>query len=187
MIKSASKYLFLIAGILPVMLLQSCGRSEKRQQDGETATEVAVTTYAPLDAFYKIDSEAGRQIENWKEFWSLEKEMKNFRETRSGDLGFITDELIRIEGTLMNDSIQEKVNVPAVKSRVLVFRTFVNKLKDQISHRVPVADIDTTRFKILESYNAFRYQVSDALRDKVYEDFLNRDSLETGAADPERN
>ncbi|MBL7473941.1 hypothetical protein [Robertkochia sediminum] len=157
----------------------SCGRSEEKATQVENTVAIpTISTYAPLEELYVIDPRTGERMQTWKAFWELEKEMKNFRATESGDLGFITDELIRLEATLINDSTLEKVNIPAVKSRVLVFRTFTKKLKDQLNHRVPTPDIDTTRFKILEAYNAFRYQVSDALRDKVYEDFLNRDSLQ---------
>lgn len=178
MINTSYRYSAILL-IFAAFLAISCGRSEEKVPQAEdTAAEPTITTYAPLDELYPTEARVGERIKTWKAFWNLEKEMKNFRATESGDLGFITDELIRIEATLIDDSIPEKVNIPAVKSRVLVFRTFTKKLKDQLNHRVPTADIDTTRFKILEAYNAFRYQVSDALRDKVYEDFLNRDTLQ---------
>lgn len=182
MVKSASKYHPFFTLLLLLLLTVACGRSDKEQQKVEPDTAVAVTPYSPLEELYELNSGVKESIADWKAYVNLEREMKNFRATRSGDLGFITDELIRIQKGLITDSIPEKLKIPAVKSRALVFGTFTQKLKDQLNHRVPVADIDTTRIKIMESYNAFRYQISDALRDKIYEDFLNRDSLDVDGA-----
>ena len=162
--------------LLTTVLLVACGQEQAGENTAENARNSSDYTYAPLAPVLELEPQVEEAIQNWESFWDLQQEMELFRAKGSGDLSFITDDLLRIQTELINDSIPEKVQNPAVKSRSLVFGTFARKLKDQISHRAPVAELDTTRFKLMEAYNAFRFHISDALRDKVYEDFLERDT-----------
>lgn len=162
--------------LIAAVILVSCGQEHSGEQAEDKNEEVAAYTYAPLGPVLEMDASAEEAIREWTAYWELQEEMENFRSKSSGDLSYINEELIRIQGELIHDSIPEKVKTPAVKSRSLVFRTFAEKLQDQLKHRVPIAEVDTTRVKMLETYNAFRFHIADALREKVYEDFLERDT-----------
>ena len=168
-----------VATLFSALLLSGCKHNRGEAQIEDSVSDSVSYTYAPLGPILELPPSVEDSLRGWEAFWDLQEEMERFRIKNTGDLGFSTDELIRIEGELIHDSIPESIALPAVKSRTLVFRTLAFKLKDQLDHRAPGADIDSTRIKMLESYNAFRFHISDALRVKVYEDFLNRDTSET--------
>lgn len=166
-----------LSGLLFVSLIAiSCGDEPGEGQSEDRVEETGSTTYTALNPLLKVDPEVEEQLRDWKAYWDLQQEMEVFRAKSVGDLTYITDELLRIQGELIHDSIPEKVQIPAVKSRSLVFGTFARKLKDQLTQRAPSAEVDTTRMKLMESYNAFRFHITDALREKVFEDFLQQDS-----------
>ncbi|WP_224491240.1 hypothetical protein [Robertkochia flava] len=169
------------------VLLTAC-REEETETNTEKSTEAPVSyAYSPLGPIIELQPSVEDSLREWTAFWELQEEMEIFRSKNTGDLSFNVDELIRIEKELLHDSIPEKVKLPAVKSRSLVFRTLAYKLKDQVEHRISAADIDSTRVKMLESYNAFRFHIADALREKVYEDFLNRDTTRPDSIPPVKN
>lgn len=175
----------LLSSLLVIVLLfTGCGQEPSEKNATEEPRQDKAYAYTPLGPLFKLEPQVEKTIEDWDSFWDLQQEMELFRGKNSGDLSFITEDLLRIHAELMHDSLPEKLQNPAVKSRSLLFGTFALKLKDQIQHRTSAAELDTTRVRLLESYNAFRYQIGDALREKVFEDFLQRDTTfrDTGVA-----
>lgn len=169
-------YTVSIITLIAVLLLASC-RSDRKpdspvEEDPENTEEAKALS--DLDPMLDMDEEVRRQLYEWNAFWDLETEMKNFGDKETGELSYTTEELIRLEKELFHDSLPEQLNSSALKSRALVIRTFAMKLKDQIDHGVGQSDVDSTRIKLMEAYNAFRFQVADALRNKIYDEFLQQ-------------
>lgn len=181
-IMSSLRHRNLLIALIISMFIWGCGQEKTTTQEETKGGSEVSSGYMPLGPILEMQPSVTDSLQDWKSYWDLQQEMENFRMKKSGDLGYVTDELIRIQGELINDSIPEKANNPAVKSRSLVFRTFALKLKDQIEHGAPAAEIDSTRVKLLETYNAFRFHISDALRVKAYEDFLKQDSTFTDSS-----
>ncbi|THD69682.1 hypothetical protein E7Z59_04980 [Robertkochia marina] len=180
-----TKYLKLFFFMAIGLVLFACGQEQSTESTSEDSAQETSYTYVPLDPILKLDAQVEDSLKEWKSYWELQREMERFRGVKSGDLSYINEDLLRIQSELIHDSIPEKVQNPAVKSRALVFRTFAMKLKDQLEQRAPSAEVDTTRVKLFESYNAFRFHIADALREKVYEDFLKRDTTYLDSILPE--
>lgn len=180
-LKYFNVFFYIAIGFMFIACKQQ-GSTDEASEDTDQETTYA---YEPLDPILELDASVEDSLNEWNAYWELQREMEQFRGVKTGDLSYVNEELLRIQSELIHDSIPEKVQNPAVKSRALVFRTFALKLKDQLEQRAPSAEVDSTRVKLFESYNAFRFHVADALREKVYEDFLKRDTTYLDSILPE--
>lgn len=129
--------------------------------------------FKPLGDFLPIDRSVQQQLRSFTVMKELEDEMRKFSDKLSGDLSFSVDQLQKIDEKIVRDSLPGKLNQPEVKSRLTLMRTYIGLLKAQLDRHEPDSVINRTRKELFDAYNAFRYQVSDVMQEKIYEDFLD--------------
>ncbi len=168
-------------GLLLSFIVFSCGREEKTEENAEDQ-EQEVRTYAELPEIRPLEGIDESQIDSWINFRELEAEMRTFRNKNSGDLTYTVDQLIQIENKIHADTIPDKFNTRGIKSRLNLMKTFLYQLKFRLQDNDDVSEVNASRTKVMEAYNALRFQISEVLREKIYEDFLekNRDSVAGG-------
>ncbi|MCM5661993.1 hypothetical protein [Galbibacter mesophilus] len=163
--------------ILFIMLcgfLTACGDSEKKQEKDD-AEETVAQGYSQLPEITSINKDKLAEINKWKKFNELSVLMERFQEQESGDLTYFAEEFKRLQGEIEKDSLfPPKFNIPAVKSRLVVFETFTNQLQTRLEESAPLDSVNISRKKVLEAYNAMRQQLAETLKSKIYEDFINK-------------
>ncbi|MEL4308836.1 hypothetical protein [Joostella sp. CR20] len=166
------KSIIYIAIFLGGLFFTSCG-SDASQDGNVTSEEEKELTYSELPAIVPISQEKLTEINKWKKFKELSVLMEKFQNQQTGDLTYFAEEFIRLDTDIAKDSLfPAKFNSPDVKSRLVVFKTFSHQLKTRLEENAPVDSINVSRAKILTTYNALRQQLSEALKSKIYQDFI---------------
>ncbi|EIJ38627.1 hypothetical protein JoomaDRAFT_1615 [Galbibacter orientalis DSM 19592] len=153
-------------------IITSCGDKENKE-DNSASQDTAVASYKQLPEIKPISNEKLTEINKWKKFKELSNLMEKFQDQNSGDLTYFAEEFIRLDTEIEKDSLfPEKFNVPDVKSRLVVFKTFSNQFKTRLDENAPIDSINVSREKLLVTYNAIRQQLSETLKSKIYQDFI---------------
>lgn len=153
-------------------IITSCG-NEDNKGDDSASEDTAVASYKQLPEIKPISNEKLTEINKWKKFKELSNLMEKFQDQNSGDLTYYAEEFIRLDTEIEKDSLfPQKFNVPDVKSRLVVFKTFSNQFKTRLDENAPIDSINVSREKLLVTYNAIRQQLSETLKSKIYQDFI---------------
>jgi len=122
--------------------------------------EEAVTTYtiqqekwpkkAPLNG--KVTSD----LEDWSEFVSLEASFDALSKVaNTDDLALVIDDLIEKHTALVDSKFPERFDMPQIKGRLTLFKTFMLKVKGDLHYRL---DVQKSTLEMINAYNAFRNQ-----------------------------
>lgn len=105
-----------------------------------------------------LSPDSGPKVEAWEEFMALGKSMDVlYRATNNEDLALAVDDLIEKEKELAIGEYPEAFDTQSVKSRQLVLRTYLYKLKASIMENQPTTG---PTIQMLEAYNAIRKQLN---------------------------
>ncbi|WP_417443079.1 hypothetical protein [Joostella sp.] len=155
------------------LFIFSCGNDENKEEV-VVSDENAQVSYSQLPAITSISKEKLAEINKWKKFKELSSLMEKFQRQNTGDLTYYAEEFIRLDKDIEKDTLfPAKFEIPDVKSRLIVFNTFSNQLKVRLEENAPIDSINITRKRVMMSYNALRDQLSESLKSKIYEDFIN--------------
>ena len=114
--------------------------------------------YQKMPAKLPLSPESTPEAEAWDEFMALGKSMDVlYRATNNEDLALAVDDLIEKEKELAGGQYPESFDVLPVRSRQLVLRTYLYRLKASI-----LENQSTTQptVEMLEAYNALRKQLN---------------------------
>lgn len=135
----------------------------------------------------KLSDEDLKEIDLWAEWKSFEEEMEKFQDLDADNLSLSLDELVRLFKDLDKSDFPEKINIPAIKSRLLVLRTFVLKARSISDEKNRIKDLNDLQIKIVDAFNETKEQMSVALREKEYEKVLETiDSINAKIENPEK-
>ncbi|QLE00769.1 hypothetical protein HX109_04020 [Galbibacter sp. BG1] len=166
------KNTFFIIQLSLVILFVSCGNEEKKQE-AENAEENIEQVYKPLPEITTISQEKLAEINKWNKFKELSVLMERFQQQQQGDLTYFAEEFNRLETEIEKDTLfPPKFDIPAVKSRIVVFKTFSSQFQTRLEENAPLDSINKSREEVLNAYNAIRKQMSESLKSKLYEDFI---------------
>ncbi|MCX2680954.1 hypothetical protein OOZ15_13455 [Galbibacter sp. EGI 63066] len=159
------KYILLLAGCF---FLINCGNKSDKEQVEEEETQE--TSYEKLPDIVEISDEKLITINKWAKFKELSELMVKFQRQTRGDLSYFSEEFIRLDKEM--DSVPPKFDIPEVKSRMVVFKTFAYQLGSRLNENAPVDSINVSRARVFNAYNAIRIQLSESLKSKIYQEFL---------------
>ena len=127
------------------ILLGSC-----KQQENIAAVE------EKAEVFFSVDSIPKPKELNEEEFIGLENTFESlYRVANREDLVLVIEDLIEKQKTLEASTYPATFDIPQIKSRQKVFKTYILKTKGNLEYR------DGTKgstIEMIEAYNAFRNQ-----------------------------
>lgn len=171
------KYTFLWLTMLPVfisMCLVSC-KEETNKTEAKNETAVEEKKQETLPQIIALSGEPEETTVNWTAFADFDSELRRLYE-KEIDLMILLTELERKEVELENSQFPEKLDNPAIKSRMLVVRTYLGRAKAAIQENNPEL-MHKEKIAILKAYNALRIQITDVFKKNIAEEFLENDSL----------
>lgn len=139
--------LFLLAGV-------SC-KKEKSAEVEVVETEV----FFNVDSLPKpipIHNKASEIIKDWQEFKGLETTFESlYRVDNREDLTLVIEDLIEKQKILEASSYPKAFDMPQIKSRQKVFKTYILKTKGSLEYRTGVKE---STLEMVTAYNALRNQ-----------------------------
>ena len=152
---------------MAVFITASCGERGQQQVSGTTVIQVDVNQ---LPKRIAINARAATILKDWTAFQELETSIDAlYRVENNEDLILAVEEIINRQNELEASEYPEPFDIPQVKSRQKVFKTFLLKLKAASEYRTEV--IPPAK-EMLEAYNAFREQFNIVVNNTLDLDLL---------------
>lgn len=159
--------------IFILMLLTSC-----RQQQQEPAPEVSDTPHAKVQpqetdstespSVLRLKPDYEAEVKQWEAFYNLEIEMQKFQQAGRQEGGLIIEDLLNLEKQLSASDFPEKYNIPQVKSRIQLLKTYLLQTKSMLNGQKPDTALtlfNAQKTKIITAFNAIKKQLSETLPD----------------------
>ena len=152
----------LFFGVLMVLFF-AC----KEKEPGAT-DEVITTSDIQSEGWPKktvINAKAMAILTNWTEFKVLESSFEGlYKVENREDLALVIEELIEVYKLLEESTYPETFDIPQIKSRQKVFKTFFLKVKGNLEYRL---DAEEPILEMIEAYNAFRNQFNVTINNNL--------------------
>ncbi len=101
---------------------------------------------------YKLQAD----LKDWKEFAMLETSFDALYQVENAeDLTLVIDDLVEKQKGLAESEYPEKFEMPQIKGRLTMFKTFLLKVKGDLHYRL---DVQKSTLEMVNAYNAFRNQ-----------------------------
>lgn len=114
--------------------------------------------YQSMPEKLPLSPESAPKVETWEEFMALGQSMDVlYRATNNEDLALAVEDLIVKEKELSGGVYPEPFDTQSIKSRQLVLRTYLYRLKASILENRPTTEPTVA---MLEAYNALRKQMN---------------------------
>ena len=148
--------------LFAAFLTASCGERGQQEDTGTTVIQVDVEQLPKRSA---INTRATTILKDWTAFQELETSIDVlYRVENNEDLILAVEEIINRQNELEASEYPEAFDIPQVKSRQKVFKTFLLKLKAASEYRTEV--IPPAK-EMLEAYNDFREQFNIVANDTL--------------------
>ena len=146
-----------------VVFLISCGEGGDSQEDiKDTQVEIDVQR---LPQRSSINPRANAILEEWTAYQELEISFDAlYRVANNEDLILAVEEMITKQSELEKSEYPETFDIPQVKSRQKVFKTYLLKLKAAAEYRT---DVIPPAFEMISAYNAFREQFNVTVNNTI--------------------
>ncbi|MBU2947983.1 hypothetical protein [Zobellia uliginosa] len=153
-----------------LMLLMTLACKEQKQ---ELIVEDASAHELSSEAWPKklpIKPKAQAILEDWIEFSSFETSFDALHTVANKeDLRLVIEEMITKQNQLEESKYPKEFNIPQVKSRQKVFKTYMLKVKGDLYYR---ADPQESIVQMIEAYNAFRNQFNVVVSNTLDTDLI---------------
>jgi len=146
-----------------LFLLFSCGSKQENSKD--TAVVSSLIDYSDLPAFSPLTAAVDSVLLNWPTYQALDSRMGALSLVVSvPDLKILVAELLEKEQSILKEGYPKAFNLPAIKSRQRVLRTFLLKAQAQI-----LLDQDPrgATEEVIVAFNALRDQMNLLLAPKI--------------------
>ena len=151
----------------------SCKKDQKENIESNIENEETVVL-SKLPGIGKLTPEAKNKTSEWQEFKKLEDGIQRIYE--GGDnLTEAEATLASFEEIFVVSKFPEEFDIPAIKTRFLVLKTFLLQFKAAAVEDAPNAEVHQYKIKIIESYNSLLVQLNEALSKSIAEDFLKKE------------
>jgi len=137
--------------ILPLVLL-SCGPSDKQEENTDSSELDLSAGKWPKKT--PIQAKARSILNDWPEFSRMETSFDAIYTVENiEDLKLVIDDLIDKQNLLADSEYPESFDLPRIKSRQKVFKTYILKTKNYLEfQRNPEESI----LEMIDAYNVFR-------------------------------
>jgi len=140
--------------VLMALLVSSC--EPKPQKDSENTVATYEINQKEWPKKLETDSKLKSDLSNWKEFVMLESSFDAlYNVNNTEDLTLVIDDLVEKQKELTDSKYPENFDIPQIKGRLTMFKTFLLKVKGDIHYRL---DVQTSTLEMINAYNAFRNQ-----------------------------
>ncbi len=155
--------------MLGLLLLMACRQEEPAARD--ESLQSASQDSLQLPATLPLSAEAQAGIEGWAALENLQQRMESvYRGQENEELELLLEELTGACQELETSEFPVNFDRPSVKSRLKVFRTFLQKTQADLHYRLNPRE---SLIQALVAYNAFREQlnrvVAENLDPKIFE------------------
>ncbi|MGS0525456.1 hypothetical protein ACU8V7_09925 [Zobellia nedashkovskayae] len=117
-----------------------------------------------------IKPKAQAILDNWIEFASFETSFDALHTVANReDLRLVIEEMITKQNQLEESTYPKEFNIPQVKSRQKVFKTYMLKVKGDLFYRI---DPHESVVQMMEAYNAFRNQINVVVNNTLDTDLI---------------
>ena len=117
-----------------------------------------------------IKPKAQAILDDWIEFASFETSFDALHTVANiEDLRLVIDEMITKQNQLEESTYPKEFNIPQVKSRQKVFKTYMLKVKGDLFYRI---DPEESIVQMMEAYNAFRNQFNVVVNNTLDTDLI---------------
>lgn len=157
--------------LLMLMLLPGC-REKEQEEAPETSVREAEREAVELPELMRLQAGYEAEIAQWEMFGNLEIEVKKFQKAGAGEGVLIVEDLLNLEKQLSASEFPEKFDIPAVKSRLLVLKTYLLQTKSLLSAQQVNEVPDHQKINIIEAFNAIKNQLAQTLTDDMTEQLL---------------
>ena len=158
-----------------VLMLAAC---KKKSDEPIADTEISVAADSvklTLPAILEIKGDANKHLDTWTQYKDFDAEVTRFYE-KDTETEPVVDELLRLEQELRKSTFPDKFDVPQIKSRLLVLKTYLGKAKAAFPENDPLY-IQQQKVEVLKAYNALRKQFMEVCERNMTETLFVDDSL----------
>lgn len=127
-----------------------------------------VTSYNKI----AISGIAKKEISQWAAFNNLEREINNILEADYRILKTELEVFDEIFKNVYESDFPKKLDVPRFKSKLVVLKTFIGKLSNEVDNNESVEVLEQTIDQIAAELNAMRNQINE-----LYESSIDTDML----------
>ena len=113
------------------------------------------------------------EIQQWEALNLLAAEVQRFQKATPKEYSTAVEELLRLEDALSTSDFPEKFNIPAVKSRISLFKTYLLQTKSLLEpERIPRDTLSKQHTKIILAFNAVKKQIAETLTNAMAQELL---------------
>jgi hypothetical protein len=165
------KVMLCIVALL-ALILTSCRREVQEKPSDKVVREKQAKPENP-PKLMRLKPEYEKAIRDWEAYSNLEMEMQRFQISTPKEYVLIVENLLRLEKELSASKFPDKFNIPQLKSRILVFKTYLLQTKSLVKEeRVDTKVIADQKIKLITAFNAIKKQLAEALTENITEELL---------------
>lgn len=165
-----NRYIVLV--LLSSFLIVSCGNKKDTEQGAEQGEQQEVAAKQSVPEIMTFDASVQEQIGEWEAWELFNEEMTKFQKLQADNLSLSLDELIRLMEELEKSEFPEKLQIPAIKSRLLVLKTFILKTRSVSDDQGRDKELNNLQVAVVTAYNELEAQMGESFREKAYEKVL---------------
>lgn len=137
-----------------LVLVYSCKpKTQESSQDTVTSFEINQKEWPKKLA---IDYKIKPDLATWDEFALLETSFDAlYKVENTADLSLVIDDLVEKQSDFADTEYPENFDLPQIKSRLIMFKTFLLKVRGDLQYRL---DVQKSTLEMVQAYNAFRNQ-----------------------------
>ncbi|WP_405399729.1 hypothetical protein [Maribacter sp. Asnod2-G09] len=163
-----SKIIFFL---LIVTLAASC---KDAAQENTTIRESRwEETTDSLPTKIRVDAKAQKILKDWLEYNTLEKSFdKIYTSENIEDFQFVIDELVENQKLMEDGEYPEKFNIPQIKGRQKLFKTYVLKTKGDLEY---IQNPKESMKQMITAYNDLRNQFNVVVNNTLPDELLKNE------------
>lgn len=152
----------LFFGVLTFLFIACKEKEAVATNDANSISEINSESWPKKTT---INANAVAIIKNWAEFNAMETSFDGlYKVENREDLAFVIEELIEVQKLLEASTYPETFDIPQIKSRQKVFKTFFLKVKGNLEYRL---DTEEPTLEMINAYNAFRNQFNVTINNNL--------------------
>ena len=169
-LRSMPKFLYFLVFLL---VLGSCGQSTSEKPTEEVSSfGVMAEELPPVSS---LNAKANSIVMDWKEFDDFDKSFNriytiDYRE----DLILVIDDLVEKQKLLEKGEYPEEFNIPQIKGRQKVVKTYILKTKADLEYRL---NPENSIKEMISAYNALREQFNVTVNNVLPTELIENEGM----------
>ncbi|WP_299798185.1 hypothetical protein [uncultured Maribacter sp.] len=161
----------IISFLILIILVSSC-KDAVQENNAIHETRWEETTDS-LPAKIRVDAKAQKILQDWLEYNALEKSFdKIYTSEHIEDFQFLVDELIENQKKMEESAYPEKFNIPQIKGRQKLFKTYVLKTKGDLEY---MQDPKESMKQMITAFNDLRNQFNVVVKNTLPDELLKNE------------